>query len=133
MKTSTIKQTATIPASPQEVYDALMTSSGHTKFTGEKAVIGKKAGDSYSAYGGYISGKNVELIPGEKIVQTWIAMEEQWPEGHESLITFKLSAKGKNTLITFTHENIPEVIARNFVTGWKDYYWTPLKMYFAAK
>lgn len=133
MKNSIIKQTATIPASPQEVYDAIMNSSKHSKFTGEKAVIGKKVGNTYSTYGGYITGENLELIPGKKIVQTWVAMEDKWPEGHVSKITFKFSAKGKGTLITFVHEDVPEVIARNFVSGWKDFYWTPLKKYFGAK
>ncbi|HTF02497.1 MAG TPA: SRPBCC domain-containing protein [Bacteroidia bacterium] len=133
MKTTTLKQTATIPASPQEVYDALMTSKAHTAFTGEKAVIGKKVGDSYSAYGGYITGKNIELIPGKKIVQSWVAVEELWPDGHESKITFTLKPKGKSTVIHFVHEDLPEVIAKNFVSGWKDYYWGPMKMYFSGK
>lgn len=130
MKTSTIRQTATIPASPKEVYAALMSSATHSKFTGAKAKIGKKKGDSYYAYDGYIIGKNIELVPGEKIVQTWVAMEDKWPAGHESKITFNLKAKGKNTVINFLHEDVPAVIAKNFVTGWKDYYWNPLKAYF---
>ncbi|MCK6641427.1 MAG: SRPBCC domain-containing protein [Bacteroidia bacterium] len=133
IKTTSIKQTATIPATPKQVYDALMDSEKHSDFTGTKAVIGKKVGTYYSAYDGYIVGKNLELVPGKKIVQTWIALEDKWPEGHESKITFKLSEKGKGTLITFLHEDVPQVIAKNFVSGWKDYYWNPLKQYFKMK
>ncbi len=131
IKTTTIKQTATISASPKQVYNALMNSGIHSEFTGAKAVIGEKVGTYYSAYDGYIVGKTIELEAGKKIVQTWIAMEDKWPEGHESLITFRLSAKGDKTLITFVHENVPISIAKNFVSGWKDYYWNPLKRYFA--
>lgn len=90
-------------------------------------------GNAYSTHVGYITGENLELVPCKKIVQTWVIMEEKWPEGHVSKITFKFSAKGKGTLITFLHEDVPEVIARNFVSGWKDYYWTPLKKYFGVK
>lgn len=133
MKTTTIKQTATIPASPKEVYSALMSSAKHTKFTGAKAVIGKKKGDTYYTYDGYITGKNIELIPDEKIVQTWIAMEDKWPAGHESIITFNLKPKGRNTVITFVHQDVPVAIAKNFVSGWKDYYWNPLKEFFSKK
>lgn len=133
VKTTVIRQTATIPASPDKVYRALMNSGIHSDFTGAKAVIGAKPGSYYSAYDGYIVGKSLELVPGKKIVQTWIAMEDQWPEGHESKITFRFSAKGDKTLITFVHEDVPAVIAKNFVSGWKDYYWTPLKQYFGAK
>lgn len=131
VKTTSIKQTATIPATPKQVYNALINSEIHTAFTGAKAVIGKKAGTYYSAYDGYIVGKTIELEAGKKIVQTWIAMEDKWPEGHESLITFRLSEKGDKTLISFVHENVPIVIAKNFVSGWKDYYWNPLKRYFS--
>lgn len=133
MKTTTIKQTATIPATPKEVYNALMNSKLHSAFTGAKAVIGKKKGDNYYAYDGYITGKNLELVPGEKIVQTWVAMEDKWPEGHESKITFNLKAKGKSTVINFLHEDVPAPIAKNFVSGWKDFYWEPLKNYFQGK
>ena len=58
-------------------------------------------------------------------------MEDKWPEGHESLITFRLSEKGDKTLISFVHENVPIVISKNFVSDWKDYYWNPLKRYFS--
>lgn len=144
MKTTIIKQTVTIPASPKEVYSALMSSVKHTKITGAKALIGKKKGDPYYTYDGYITGRNIELVPGERIVQSWIAMEDKWPAGHESKITFRLKAKparrgagkvnaGDSTVISFLHEDVPEVIAKNFVTGWKDYYWNPLKAYFSGK
>jgi activator of HSP90 ATPase len=131
VKTTSVKQTATIPATPKQVYNALMNSEIHSAFTGAKAVIGKKAGTYYSAYDGYIAGKTIELEAGKKNVQTWIAMEDKWPECHESLITFRLSEKGDKTLISFVHENVPIVISKNFVSDWKDYYWNPLKRYFS--
>jgi activator of HSP90 ATPase len=110
-----------------------MSSKKHSEITGAKAVIGKKAGTYYSAYDGYIVGKTIELETGKKIVQSWIAMEDKWPQGHESKITFNLTEKGKGTLITFVHEDVPAAIAKNFVSGWKDYYWNPLKQYFKMK
>jgi activator of HSP90 ATPase len=133
IKTAVIRQTATIPASTKEVYNALMNSKIHSAFTGAKAVVGSKTGSYYSAYDGYIVGKTLELEPGKKIVQTWIALEDKWPSGHESKITFRLTGKGDKTLITFIHENVPIAIAKNFVSGWKDYYWNPLKQYFSMK
>ncbi len=132
-KTTTIKQSTTIPASPKEVYSALMSSAKHSKFTGAQAKMGKKVGDAYYTYDGYIIGRNVELKPGKSIVQTWIAMEDKWPAGHESKITFELREVKGGTKINFLHEEVPVAIAKNFVTGWKDFYWTPLKKYFSTK
>ena len=131
-KTAVIKQSATIPASPREVYSALMSSAKHSKFTGAPAKIGKKAGDAYYTYDGYITGRNVELKPGKLIVQTWVAMEDKWPEGHVSTVSFELKEVKGGTKINFLHTDVPIAIARNFVTGWKDYYWNPLKKYFRA-
>lgn len=132
MKTTSIKQSATISATPKEVYAALMSSAKHSKITGAKAFIGKKAGDAFYAYDGYITGRNIELKPGKTIVQSWIAMEDKWPAGHESKVTFELKEVKGGTKIDFLHEDVPAVIAKNFVTGWKDYYWNPLKKYFRA-
>ncbi len=69
MKTIRFKQIIIFKTSPEEIYNALMDSKKHSLFTGGKAVIGKKVGDTYSSYDGYISGKNMELIPGKKIVR----------------------------------------------------------------
>lgn len=133
MKTTTIRQTATIPATPKEVYAALMSSTKHSKITGAKALIGKKTGDAYYAYDGYITGRNLELKPGKTIVQTWIAMEDKWPAGHESKVTFELKEVKGGTKISFLHEEVPAMIAKNFVSGWKDFYWNPLKKYFGPR
>jgi uncharacterized protein YndB with AHSA1/START domain len=59
------------------VYDALMSSRHHAKFTGAPASISKKEGGSFSVFGDYATGNNLELIPGKKIVQTWRA--DNWP------------------------------------------------------
>ena len=49
MKTQTIKQTAFIPAKPEEVYHALVDSEEYTKFTGAKATFNPKVGGQFTA------------------------------------------------------------------------------------
>jgi activator of HSP90 ATPase len=127
MKTKSFKQKITIKATPQEIYDALMDSKKHSAFTGDAAKIGKKEGDAYSAYGGYIVGKNVKLVPGKKIVQTWRSVDGKWPEDHYSEITFDLKKSGKGTELTFTHKNVPENQVAEFKRGWHDHYWKPMR------
>jgi activator of HSP90 ATPase len=131
MKTKDIKQKTIIPADPLEVYNALMDSKKHSAFTLSVCKIGKKEGDVYSAYDGYITGKNVKLIPGKKIVQTWQAVDGVWPDGYFSEITFDLKAVPKGTEITFLHKNVPEKQVEEFKKGWPEHYWEPLKVYFA--
>lgn len=67
----TIRQSVTVGATPEQVYEALMNSKKHAKFTGAAAKISRKVGGKISAYDGYISGTNVELVENKKIVRMW--------------------------------------------------------------
>lgn len=129
MKTRTIRQTLTIRATPHAVYQALATSRGHAAFTGAPARISTKEGGSFTAWGDYIHGTNLQLLPDRKIVQTWVANEEQWPEGHESKVTFAFAPVAGGTRLSFTHSGVPTPLFAQLSQGWKDSYWTPLRAY----
>src|ERR1051325_1548075 len=105
-KTKTIRQTVTFNASPQAVYDALIDSKKHSAFTGQKAVISKKQGGKYFAYGGYHGGVNLELKPGKKIVQSWHA--QNWPKGHFGKAVFNFSKTKTGTKLSFVHYGVPD-------------------------
>ena len=62
---------AVTPASPQAIYNAWLDSEGHTKMTGSPANSSANVGDSFDAWDGYITGKNLEIEPGKRIVQSW--------------------------------------------------------------
>jgi len=88
MKTKTIRQSVTFKTSPHEIYEALMDSRRHAKFTGTRAEISCKVGGEFTAYDGYIKGINLNPMPDKKIVQPWRGSD--WPEGHYSRPTFSL-------------------------------------------
>ncbi len=77
MKTKNIRQSVTIKASPKEVYEALMDSKKHTKFTHHKAIISREVGGKFSAFRGYCGGVNLELVEGRKIVQENYAVKRK--------------------------------------------------------
>jgi uncharacterized protein YndB with AHSA1/START domain len=61
-----------IPASPQDIYDAWLSNSGHERITGgQKAQISAQEGAAFTVWNGYISGRNLKLEPGRRIVQSW--------------------------------------------------------------
>ena len=128
MSTRDIRQSVTMRASPHDLYEALMDSKKHSRFTGSKASISRKAGGKFTTFDGYSEGTNLELVPDRKIVQTWRAGD--WPEGHYSTVTFSLKASDGGTLLTFTQKGVPEEQYNDISQGWKDYYWTPLKKMF---
>ena len=120
-----IHQEVTVAAPPAKVYRALVDSAQHAKFTGAPAEIGTRAGDAWSAYGGKISGLQIELVDGARIVQTWRA--GNWPEGVHSLVRFELKADGGGTKIVLEHDALADDQLAHIDGGWGKMYWEPLR------
>ena len=125
MLTKTIRQSVTFNASPHEVYETLMDSKKHAQLTGSEVKIERKVGSEFSVYRGDIEGVNLELIPDQKIVQSW--RYSDWPESHYSKATFSLEEVPGGTRLTFTQTGVPEKFHEDIKQGWRDYYWEPLK------
>jgi activator of HSP90 ATPase len=121
----TIKQTATFKASPHDVYELLMDSKKQAELEGGEAKISRKVGGKFTISSGDIEGTNLELVPDQKIVQSW--RYGDWPEGHYSTATFSLEKTDKGTRLTFTQTDVPDDKYEDIKQGWKDYYWTPMK------
>lgn len=120
----------TMPASKEVIYNAWLNSEQHTKMTNsELAVLSTTVGDSFTAYDGYISGKNVDLVPFTKIIQTWRTTDFSEDE-EDSLIEITLKDQGINkTLVTITHSNLPPH-GKKYEDGWKTHYFLPMRQYF---
>lgn len=128
----TIRQTVIIPASPLEVYEAYVDPKKHAEFTGDEADGKPVVGGKFTASGGYISGEYIELEKGRRIVHWWTTTE--WPDGYPpSKMELILRPKGRQTELTMIHSKVPAEQAGSYAEGWQDYYWDPLKKYFAKK
>jgi activator of HSP90 ATPase len=92
----------------------LMDSRKHAKFTGERACNSRKIGEKFTAYDGYISGADLDLVPNKKIVQSW---RGRWPEGHYSRVTFSLQKVKMARALTFRQSGVPENIAETSARG----------------
>jgi uncharacterized protein YndB with AHSA1/START domain len=95
MKVKTIKQKVIVPGVPNQVYDAFIDAKKHSAFTGSKATCDPRVGGVFTAWDGYISGKNLVLEKGKRIVQEWVTTE--WPKDHPPSrleLAFKKVAEG---------------------------------------
>ncbi|TFG36258.1 MAG: hypothetical protein E4H44_06985 [Candidatus Aminicenantes bacterium] len=124
----TIKQTVIFSATPHEVYEALMDEKIHARFSASAAQISRQVGGTFTAYDGYISGKNIELISDQKIVQEWRAVD--WEPQQTSLITFEFSTVPEGTQLVFTHSGLPAGSEDDFAQGWIENYWEPMRKLF---
>ena len=129
MKVTTIRQKVLIPTEPDKVYEAFVDGKKHSAFTGSRATCDPKVGGKFTAWDGYISGKNLELEKGKKIVQEWITTE--WPKGYPpSKLELSFEKAENGTEILMIHSGVPAEQAAEIEQGWTDFYWQPLKEYF---
>ena len=130
MRTKTLQQTVTFKASPREVYDMLMDTKKHQSPSGQPAKISRKVGGGFTAWDSHISGFNLALKPGQKIVQAWRATG-WWPD-HYSVATFDIAKTRGGTKLKFTQIGIPPNRYSGHYRGWIETYWTPMKEIFAT-
>ncbi len=126
-KSITIHQEIEFTASPESFYEALLDSKRFTAFSGRPAEINREVGGAFSLFGGHIVGRNVELVPNQRIVQAWRVVT--WPEGVYSIARFEVKARGSAMLLIFDHTGFPEGLHEHLAEGWEANYWTLLKAY----
>ncbi len=88
-------------------------------------MISRRVGGTFTAYDGYASGKNLELVPGKKIVQTWRAND--WPKGTSSRLTVRLQKTKTGTRLTLIQSGVPDRQHASIKRGWVEFYWKPMK------
>jgi uncharacterized protein YndB with AHSA1/START domain len=122
--------TTMIPASPQQIYDAWLDNLAHSEMTGSEAIMSDELGAAISAWDGFISGRNLDLVPGERIVQSWRTTE--FADEHEdSIVSVVLEEVDGGTLLTLVHANVPDEHTSYEQGGWQQYYFEPMQKYFS--
>src|SRR5882762_1078684 len=125
----TIRQTATIRgATPHDIYETIMDSKKHTKLSRQPTTVSRRVGGAFKV-GHDLEGKHLRLTKDKRIVQTWRA--NNWPKGVYSKATFAFAKAPGGAKITFTQTGVPAPYLKEIASGWKAYYWTPLKKTFA--
>lgn len=132
-----IHQEPVFKASRKRVYEALTDAKQFDKVIqlsgvmqsmhlGDKpAEISHEVGGAFALFGGYITGRHIELVPSERIVQAWRA--GSWDPGVYSIAKFELVEQGSGTRIVFDHTGFPKGKAEDLASGWKAHYWEPLE------
>src|SRR6516162_552285 len=123
--TTTIRQTVIFSASPEQVYEVLMDSEKHESLSGQKANISREVGGAFEAWGEHISGFNLVLQPGRRIVQAWRAHD--WWTDHYSIVTFDLRTLDGGTELHFTQIGVPPHRFDGHSRGWIETYWQPMQ------
>ena len=120
---------AVIPASPAEIYEAWLSTKGHTSMTGSPARVSGKVGGKFTAWDGYIRGQTLALEPDQRIVQAWRTSEfpDDAPDSH---LEVSLEKTKGGTRVRIMHTDVPPGQANSYKQGWEDFYFKPMKKYF---
>ena len=142
--TESIHQEVTFQAAPGQVYAALTSarrfdaltrlSDAATLVTAPNAkatTISREVGGAFVLFGGYITGRHLEMVPGERLVQAWRA--GSWPAGDYSVVKFALAAQDSGCRLIFDHGGFPEGQGASLAYGWRVHYWEPLAKLLAQR
>ena len=113
-----------IPAPPQVAYDTWLDSEGHAAITGSPATVGNEVRGDFSVRGGDINGKNLEMLPGELIRQSWLIQQSA-----DSELEITLELEGTGTRLTLKYTNLMGN-GTHYKTGRVEYYFEPMEAYF---
>lgn len=91
---------------------------------GAPADIDASEGGAFSCFGGMIVGRNIECVPGERLVQAWRATN--WAPGAYSIVSFSLSPEAGGTRLVLEQSGFPEGQAEHLEAGWIANYLDPL-------
>jgi activator of HSP90 ATPase len=132
-----IHQRAVFTAGRKRVYEALTDAKQFDKviqlsgvmqsmhLPDKPAEISREVGGAFTLFGGYITGRHVELVPNVRIVQAW--RTGGWAPGVYSIAKFEFVEHGSGSKIVFDHTGFPKGEAEVLASGWKAHYWEPLE------
>jgi activator of HSP90 ATPase len=120
-----------LPAKPAAVYRAWLSAAGHSAMTGAEATASDQVGGAFTAWDGYITGRNLTLKPEWCIVQAW--RTSQFSESDpDSRLELCIHPSGDGSELLLIHTDIPSDQAAGYETGWADHYFEPMKNYFSS-
>lgn len=133
-----IHREVTFKVSPARVYELLTDSEKFAAATGKPAQIEASEGAAFSIFGGYISGRQIELIPGQRVVQAWRGQD--WDAGVYSFVRFTLTAAGTGTKLVLDHDAYPQGESplypswhEHLSANWPVFYFEPFTQYLASE
>ncbi len=128
----TIILAASLPATPDKLFDMYLDAESHAAFTGLPVILEPHRGGVFEAFDGMLSGTILHVEPKTLIVQTW--RSGNWPlTAMDSVLMLSFWPAEDGARIELVHVNVPEEDFAGVSQGWEKYYWTPWHDYLIGK
>ena len=126
----TIQLAASLPASPDRLFDMYLDPVAHAAFTGAPVTIAATPGSAFSAFDGVLTGTILHVVPKRLVVQTW--RSPHWgPDDLDSTLILTFVPERDGGRIELTHVNVVDSDFAGVSHGWERFYWTPWRAYLA--
>jgi uncharacterized protein YndB with AHSA1/START domain len=135
-----IQQQAVIPASPAQVYAVLADAETLSGLSGMSGQTGRSEGEEFAAFDGHVTGRQIELVPGERVVQAW--RFPMWDPGRYSVVRFTLAPEDGGTVLVIDQDGEPDGADAigchrtwhdHLDANWPTFYVAPLTRHFSAR
>jgi len=113
----------------EKVWQALVDPTEIDEWGAGPCEMDDQVGTEFELWGGQIYGKNLEVVPHERLTQEWYGGE--WKE--PSNLVISLMEEGQGTTVAIDQENIPDDELEDIKKGWDEYYFDPIKEYLEEK
>ena len=114
----------------EELFEIMMDPRKHSEITKAEVRISRGEGDSFSAFNGMVTGKNLCIVPNKMLVQSWRG--NVWKEHDlDSIVIMIFTSTQRGAKIDLIHANAPDQFVK--VEKWRELYWDPMKAYLSAK
>lgn len=128
----TIEQAVRFRVSPERLFDIYMDSKRHAAAINSTASVSRKVGGRFTAFEGALVGKNLALVPGRMIVQSWRG--SYWKRADlDSILILTFSKTPRGGRIRLVHANVPDRYHASIRKGWNEYYWTRWRAYLRGR
>jgi len=124
----TIQLAASLPASPDRLFDMYLDPAEHSAFTGSPVSIAAHAGAAFRAFDDVLTGTILQIVPKRLIVQSW--RSPHWgPIDLDSTLILSFLPEGDGTRIELVQVNVVDADFAGVCHGWEKFYWTPWREY----
>ena len=114
------------------LYDLYMNAEIHGMITAGPVKISEEPGSALEVFGGYISGKTLQVVKNQLIVQQWKGSD--WSKNDpDSVFVLSFEHQEKDVVMNVFHANVPDDKAAGLDKGWHDHYWNPWKQHLAGE
>jgi activator of HSP90 ATPase len=115
-----------------QLYYLYMDPKIASEIAGNPVQISETPGSKMEAFGGYITGKILQVVKNKLVVQS--GRGSDWTNtDSDSAFLLSFEQKGSDCVLNVVHANVPDDKSENLDKGWYDHYWNPWKQYLEGK